>query len=349
MRRAPGPSGGTEGGFALATVVFLLFAIGVLGAAGYQLVATEFTLADQAQQGEEALVVARAGLERFLGEQIGQVGDSVSYAIGNGVATITTRKVLEKDSRNHLYYVRSEGTVTDIRNPSIPAKRVVGTYAWHRISPVPHKAAILITGGNLEIRSSAEVSGLNYADSLDCSTGGSTGVYAVATGGKVRTRSGGTYCGVPDPEDESYSGFSEVYDTAGIRWDILSDPNFPVEFDGSLPNFGLLPSDSFPLIRYQGNLTAHLWWGRGVLIVTGRFRPGYLFNWDGIILAGELDRVRSWYHPTIHGMLIAGLNKSNPNERIDSGDFYYDSLKAAAADRTLSYLQVVENTVFEAN
>ena len=136
--------GRDEGGFVLALVVLMLFAISVAGAAGYLVVNTEFSMARYSQQGAEAETVARAGLHRFVAEQLGVVGDSVSYAIGNGVALITTRKVAEIDSLDHVYYVRSEGTVTDVLQPGTPARRVVGAYAHYRRRPLKHWGALVV-------------------------------------------------------------------------------------------------------------------------------------------------------------------------------------------------------------
>lgn len=346
------PTGDPRSGFVLGLVVLMLFAIAVAGAAGFQLVSTEFTLAVQGRDGQKALVVARAGLSRFLGEQIGAVGDSISYAIGDGIATVTTRKVLEQDSLNHLYYVRSEGTVSDLFSTD-PAARVVGTYAWHRIAPIPLKAMILMTDSNFEIRDNAVVSGLDQATTSDCSGGGTVGVYGVGTGGTVRTRSGGQYYGYPGPEDESYNNFAQVYDTMNIRWDILTDPNFPVDFNNSSPYWPSLPSDSFPLVRYTGNQTLYGWsgpsGGQGVLIVTGELTPSWAFSWDGIILAGSLGGNASYHHPYVRGMVLAGMAGNQSNEDLRSGSFLYHSCFAYAANRSLSYLEVVDNTVFEAN
>ena len=200
---SPAPPG-DRGGFVLAMVVLFLFAIAVAATAGYQMVNTEFMLSQSSREGQKALVVARAGLERFLGEQIGVVGDSVSYAIGDGIATITTRLVLEEDSLNHLYYVRSEGNVADIRTPDDPARRVVGTYAWHRQSPLPHKGAVVMAEGRIRLRNSADVDGNDAATVGDCAGGVTAGVAGVGSrwrGIRPRKRSTptSTRCTTPSP------------------------------------------------------------------------------------------------------------------------------------------------------
>lgn len=337
-----------RGGFALVMVVFLLFAVAVAGATGYQVVSSEFALARQNRDSQEALAVARAGLQRYLGETVGVVGDSVSYAIGNGIATVTARKVFQKDTLNHLYYISSEGKVEDARTPLLPAKRSVATYAWHRLNPIPLKAAVWVSGGNTTFSnpflSTTRVSGFDSAKVADCSGGRTAGTRAVAKGaGNIS----GTLTG-PAPTSVTYSGFSAFRDTVGIRWDILSNSSFPVDFQGSYPSWASLPSDSFPIVRFIGNHTTGSASGRGVLIVTGTLTMNSVFSWRGIILAGAVANVGSFNYPSVEGMLIAGLNASNPNVTL-RGTFQYHSCNAYAANRSLSYLEVVSGTLFEVN
>ena len=70
--------GARRGGFALGLVVLLLFAIGVAGAVGFQVVQVESQLSNQAREMNLALSVAEAGLKRFLGESRDCVGKNRS-------------------------------------------------------------------------------------------------------------------------------------------------------------------------------------------------------------------------------------------------------------------------------
>jgi len=342
-------------GFALALVVLMLFAIAVAGITGYQVVSTELALSTQNRDAAEALSVARAGLQRFLGEQLGSVADSVSYAIGNGIATVTTRRVLAKDSLNRLYYIRSTGTVADARAPASPARRAVGTYAWHRRSPIPLKGALWVSGGALLLSYSssfgttAHADGNDHATAMDCAGGGTTGVAGVVHGGTVAAVGGASYVGNPD--HVGYAGFDAVFDTVGIRWDVLTSPSFPVDFEDAMPDFTALPADSFPIVRFNGSLAPDHTHGRGVLLVKGTFVPGTDFGWDGIILAGRLGDVghSGGYPPLVRGMLIGGMNDANPSVTLQSGEYDYHSCNAYKADRALSYLEVVGKTIFESN
>ena len=131
-----------------------------------------------------------------------------------------------------------------------------------------------------------------------------------------------------------------------LRCDVLQDPSFPFEFDGSPPNFAALPSDSFPLVRYQGNLApGSSWSGRGVLVVTGMFDPTTSFNWDGIVLAGSVDDI---IQGRIAGILFGGFDGPNPYDEVDVlMDIDYNSCYVYAANRALSYLELVDHTIFD--
>jgi len=336
-------------GFAMAMVVLMLFAIAVAGATGFQVVSSEFTMAQQNRDGQEAQAVARAGLQRFLAEQIGEVGDSVSYAIGDGIATVTARRVLGTDSAAQLFYVRSVGEVADARTPLLPASRAVGTYVWHRVAPIPQNGALWVSGGVLTLSGSALVSG-NDADTTGACAGAGAKAGVLRGGNILPAPSGGAHV-VGTPQAADYTNYAAFYDSVGVRWDVLSDPSFPVDFDGYYPNFGALPADSFPVIRFTGNKTVSFTSGRGVLIVTGTLTFSWLFSWDGIILAGRLANLGnlSPWAPTVNGMLIGGLNAANPNARLQSGTYRYDSCKAYKANESLSYLQVMRDAMVEIN
>jgi len=84
--------------------------------------------------------------------------------------------------------------------------------------------------------------------------------------------------------------------------------------------------------------------------VTGRLRTFTGFSWDGIILAGELGYSYATTGdppPEFNGMVIGGLDPSNPNLYVYNGTYNYHSCNVYAADAALSYLELIENTVFE--
>lgn len=337
-----------RGGFVLLLVVLMLFAISVAAATGYLVVSSEVTMAKYSGQGAEALSVARAGLQRFVSEQIGVVGDSVSYAIGDGVALITTRKVAEEDSLTDVYYIRSEGSVIDVFTPGTPALRVVGAYAYHHRRPLRHWATMMVSATAAYAQNTGgRIDGNDYNTASDCPGGNATdiaGAIARTTTGQL---SGGVLAGSPNGRQWS-GGYAQMYDSVDIRWDVISDPTFPVDFEGTPPNWASLPSDSFPVIRVNGYFNpGSSWSGRGLLIVNGELDASSSFSWDGIILAGSMDDI---HEGTIRGLLVAGLDGTNPYSTVYwRGTIRYYSCYVYEANESLSYLELIDNTLFEAN
>ncbi len=341
MTRAP-VSGPSRDGFALGFVMLMLFAISITAMTGFLIVSSEFSMSNHAKEGAGVIAVANGGMQRFLADQIGVVGDSVIYAIGWGIATVTSRKLMEKDSLNHLYYLRSEGTLSDIRFPGAPvARRVVGAFAWHRLNPLAHHAAVIVSANQIDA-ANGNIDGYDQSTAIECSGGGTAGITGAITKDVVAGNVNG------NPQNEKWSvGFTQMYDSVGLRWDVLEDPSFAFEFDGSPPNFSSLPSDSFPLVRYQGNLSpGSSWSGRGVLVITGRFDSQSGFSWNGIVLAGSTD---DGLDGRIDGMLVGGLDGPNPYSAVEVRmAVEYNACHVYAANRALSYLELVDNTIFEA-
>jgi hypothetical protein len=302
-------------------------------------------MSNHAKEGAEVVSIAHGGMQLFLAEQTGAVvGDSVVYEIGLGIAIVTSRKLMEQDSLNHLYYLRSEGTLSDIRVPGAPvATRVVGAFAWHRLNPLPHRAAVIFAGNDINVSQNdgGDVDGDNHSWSGQCPGWASADI----TGSIAEGHTGGAINGNPDDAHLAWAQ-TDMADSLNLRWDILEDPNFEFEFDGSPPNFASLPADSFPLVRYQGNLApGSSWSGRGVLVVTGMFGPTTSFDWDGIVLAGSTEDEIEGH---IEGMLIVGLDGPNPTQDIEVWmDIDYNSCYVYAANRALSYLELVDHTIFD--
>jgi hypothetical protein len=333
-------------GFVLPFVVFMLFAISVAGVTGYLVVASEFEMSKYSRDGAEALAVARAGLERFVAEQVGVLPDSGSYAMGDGVAVITTRRLFAQDSVTEYYYLRSEATVTDVRSPGTPARRVVGATAIYHRRPLAHHALVMIGTDRIDVGiSGGEIDGFDRDDASDCPGGGASPITGAVARLVVTESDSDDIEGSPDWELWS-GGWSAVLDSTGLRWDVLSDPNFPVEFENTMPNFASIPADSFPLIRYTGWMSSSAD-GRGVLIVDGVFDPASSFRWRGIVLARDIDDITQGH---IDGLVVAGLEGPNMYTTIDyRTDSHYHSCYVYAANETLSYLELLPNTVIETN
>ncbi len=335
-------------GFVLALVVFMLFAISVAGAAGYLVVASEGAMARYSSQGDEALAVARAGIERFVGEHSGTVPDTVTYAMGDGVVVVTPRKMAETDSLTHVYTLKAEATVADPRTPDSPARRIVAAQAVLHRRPIPHMAALVTSVNSLIVHPLGTTVGIDTNTFLQCPGGGATPIAGVVARSSVL----GTSVGVPLFELWP-GGWTEVRDSIVARWDVLSDPDFPVDYENTLPSLGSIPADSFPLVRYTGAsiLNTAGRHNRGVLIWVGNFRPWFLFNWDGIVLVENMDEPFLGFlgGGSVDGMLIAGLDANNSPSSLDMRtSVRYASCNVYAANESLSYFELLPNTMFEA-
>lgn len=331
-------------GFAMAMVVFFLFAIGVAGAAGYQLVSLEWDLSTQGKEGDLAFAVADAGLERYVGEHIGRPVDSVTYAIGAGTATIRVRKLLEVDSATDLYLLRSVGEVTDARWSDSPARRTVGQHALLHRAPVGIHAALLTTVGNVRVRAGGRIDGEDDASSSDCSAGGLYDLPGIMNTGTYSDQGGGDVDGSPD--HVRIQPAAAVIDSARVRWDVLESSSFPVPHDGSPPDWAGVAADSFPVVRATADLSAgSAWAGQGVLIVPGALSIQSGFEWKGIILAGEVSNLGSGGgSPRIDGIVVGGLDGQGGSFEMRGTRLRYDSCHALAANASLAYFEPVPGT-----
>lgn len=363
------PGGWREGrlGFVMALVVFLLFAVGIAAATGYAVVSLESAMAEQAGESAEALAAARAGLERFVGEHLGVPRDSTLYAVANGTAVVRARRLATLDESRglDLYVIQSEGRVEDPVNPRSPARRLVTQHAQLQRKPVGRHAAALLSYGTVVATDWGQIRGVDHSTAGACMESGTEDLPGIVHRGtasvsppwdSVSLRGNrpapplspnGSVVGRPVAVG-AFPDHATLYNAVGLRWDVLTDPDFPVAFDGAVPDFGALASDEYPVVRYRGSLTANSSWsGRGVLIVTGTVTFGGGFSWDGIVLAGDMADTDSLFW--IRGLLVAGLNGGRPTLRLDGfPQIFYDVCSALRASASLAYLEPLSETRWEA-
>ena len=291
-----------RGGFVLALVVLLLFGIGVAGAAGYQVVFTEALLSVHAKETQTALSIARAGLRSYIGKQIGIHEDTVTYSIEGGDAVVTARLVSEIDDFETLYLLGSEGVYTDPTFTGSAARRKVYQYAIKREVALNHVAMLTMVTGTLYVENNAHIDG-NEEAGVGCPQA-SVDITAVRMGtppGSVTIDSGDPIDG-PNPEIVYLGSEAAALDAIGINWDVLTDPNFAVDYEDVWPSCAL-PVDSFTVTRFNGNLSSSPPCNRpGVLIVKGSFTGAAGLQWDGILLAGHIATTSNNWR--IDGLLV---------------------------------------------
>ena len=333
-----------RGGFVLSLVVLLLFGIGVAGAAGYQVVLNEALLSVHAKETQTALSIARAGLRSYIGKQIGVHEDTVTYSISGGDAVVTARLVSEIDDFETLYLLGSQGVYTDPTFTGSAARRTVYQYAVKREVALDHVAMMTQVTGDLYTRTLAHVDGNDGAAVLECEQT-SVDLTALMMGSGSWSNQGGDPIDGPDPEVINVGSVAAL-DAIGIDWNVLTDADFPVDYEDVWPSCAL-PADSFTVTRFNGNVTAPASaCGQGVLIVTGNFLADVGFQWDGILLAGYIvDTTNDW---RIDGLVVGGLDGNGTATAFrDNTHIDYHRCYAFQAGKRLSHFEPVGSTWWE--
>ena len=335
-----------RGGFVLALVVLLLFGIGVAGAAGYQVVLSEALLSVHAKETQTALSIARAGLRSYIGKQIGIHDDTVIYSIEGGDAVVTARLVSVIDDFQTLYLLESEGVYTDPTFTGSPARRTVFQYAVKREVALNHVAMMTQVTGDLYVEDDAHIDGNDGASSGACEQSSVDLTALIMGSGSVTIQSGDDPIDGPNPEVVSLGSSTTALEAIGINWAVLTDTNFPVDYEDMWPSCAL-PADSFTVTRFNGNLSApSSVCGQGVLIVTGDFTGGDGFQWDGILLAGHIVTTNNNYR--IDGLVVGGLDGNGTLTRLDDNTHIdYHRCYAFQAGRRLSHFVAVGSTWWE--
>ena len=187
---------------------------------------------------------------------------------------VTARLVSEINDFETLYLLGSEGVYTDPTFTGSPARRTVYRYAVKREVALDHVAMMTQVTGDLYVENDAHIDG-NDGASIGACQQSSVDITAVIMGSGSFTKEDDPIDG-PDPE-VIYVGSAAALDAIGIEWDVLTDTDFPVDYEDAWPSCAL-PADSFTVTRWNGTSECSLGsvCGRGVLIVTGNFLAAQL-------------------------------------------------------------------------
>ena len=344
-------------GFALAMVVFLLFAVAIAGLTAYQVVSVESELASGNGDASAALTIANAGLHRYVAERISEFGTD-TYLMGRGSVTVTPRRLARVNDSTEMYLLEAVGTVTDPRYPTSPATRIVRQYAHLNTMPLRAVAALIAMENVVDLTEPFQVAGNDMPETDDCvSVQGvrfsTRGIAATGTAGDGTTQASASSNTVSPDRYQVGATAAAVVAAAEVRWPAIKDPDFNIGvYDGVMPNFAAIPADSFPVIRMNGNYTLNQA-GRGALIVTGFFYHEEDMDWDGIILAGRIDNGTS-LHRTIgntarlRGVLVAGLdgiqNFGGPDLLVQRLEILHNPCYVRKANRSLAYLSLIDGS-----
>jgi hypothetical protein len=322
------PVRSVEEGFALPVVVFLLFAIGVAAAAGFQIVQTEAKLSTYTRDAGKALSIANGGLRRFLSVLDPNVIDTAQYAIDGGNVEVWARKVHRNPFPRETWLITARGEYGDpfaAANEG-PALRIVRQLATFRRAPLNVKGVIANTG--TVSQTGGTIVAVDQSTSAQCADAPRpTIVNRFADGAGAL-------------------GAQAVLDSLDVPWSMLTDPSFAVDYENAWPTG--LPVTDWPIVRFTGNVdVASLGasWStvrRGLLIVQGTLTLGAPIRWDGIILAGRLASpvVDGLGRPmighanlAIDGLLVGGLGGPPVNINFNAGTMRYHSCKVLSAGK----------------
>ena len=113
-------------------------------------------------------------------------------------------------------------------------------------------AAMTQVTGNLYVREDAHVDGQEEA-SAGCEQASVDIIGVMMGSGSLSIEDGSRIEG--NPNSVSLGSSTAALDSIGIDWDVLSDTDFPVDYENTWPPCAL-PSDSFTVTRFNGNVSA---------------------------------------------------------------------------------------------
>jgi hypothetical protein len=302
MTRTPSPR---DAGFALPLTIFVLTLVTIMLAATMVQVQADRRIAQSSGDVVEALVIAQAGLERYMSHYDSSSirppdGDSLRINLTGGYADVVAHVVRRPadTTANFLYIVRSRGRLIEPTQGASPrAVRTVAQFAtWH-------SASMDILGA------------LTAVNDFACSGCGGTyllighdqcGMRPSVPG--LRTPTGPTSNAVPpyiDPatlEGPSASTFaSQAF--IGIDWAAVIGGAFVPDYTS------LVNTSSWASYLLPGNTTITDVSGTGLLVVAGDVEfAGSYFEWRGAVVVGgyadfDADTTR------VAGVLVTGIEQ----------------------------------------
>jgi len=309
-------------------------------------VLNEAVLSVHTKETQTALSIARAGLRMYMGKQMGvEHDDIITYPLEGGDAVVTARRVAEVDGHETLYLLSSEGVYADPTFEGSPARRTVYQYVKKRGVVLDHMAALTQATGGVRLRSGTNTYGDDGASSGDCEQPQANLMSVLMGSGSLEIDKGANLNGTS--ESLTVGSKQAVLDSLNLDWDLITNPSFAVDYEDELPDYGTLPYDSFPTVRFNGSLTLDKndeGWGLLIVKQTLTVEDGWW--WDGMVLAGHLVTPNNqiW----ITGLAVAGLDGLGGYTDIrDKTEIKYHRCYAYKAGEKLSHFVPVGGTWWE--
>ena len=324
-----------ERGFALPITLFLIAILTLMLGSAFTRAATENQIAGSSKATVDALFVAQAGLQKYLGQDFTDLdsprplsGDSVRLDVPGGWAWVVP-DVLQTPADtmdNFRYIIRSTGYVVDPNDESTPlASRTVAQFADWQHAWLDAPRAALIAANGLEIESdNVELNGQDQSNPL-CA-----GDPLLPAGFGARLPAGEN----SDLDDAEFRGSpallelgtqESVAQLVNIDWEAIRAGGFIPDYTS--PQNGL--TGDFPSQLVAGNYSESIdhFEGEGLLIVTGDLevvKDRDHWSWRGVILVGGEASIEA-DHVYINGTIISGLNYlTGDSPTDDDSDFAGD-------------------------
>ncbi|MGW8282091.1 MAG: pilus assembly PilX family protein [Gemmatimonadota bacterium] len=329
-----------ERGAALVIVLIALVGLTALAAAGMMTTGSDLQIAENMDASTRAFYAADAGLQTYIGSNNdGTTGDT--YAPDSlTTVTVTPRKLTEIAGGRVLYRITS--TAVYVQAPGDTAVRTVSRVAIFSDGSIAVPASFTAASGFLKTGGAGMISGQDWASAGNpkCPDSPKPAVAGVKVPPSGYWQDGGAPVPDGDPPIEDGDTGAEMLADIGLDWDGivnggLISPDYTIPPD-TWPNFGSLPSDEWPVIYVEGNISVSPSnSGRGTMIVRGNLSLNGSFNWDGAILVGGY--ITSNGYQTVQGATVAGLNillgETPSATDIGNGnkEFKYDSCKLKQA------------------
>lgn len=332
-------------GAALPLTLFIIVMLTTLAAGAFTMIGSERRVNDDSKAQLDAYVLARRGLEQFVGSRssLGFTStppaavESTTIALPGGFAEVVMRQVRPPVDSTvpGLYLVRARGfkTVGGSVAGNVTAQRTVAEYARFQYASLEVTSAWTAMAGLQKNGGSGTLSG---ADA--CGAKASVaGVAVPHTPGYTQSGGGSVPSGSPNIKDLGTA--AQTVDAVQLDWaGIVSGSAVQADIDypgGTWPSStDFADSEFWPVIRAQGDFSIPAD-GKGTLIVTGNLTMSGSIRWRGIILVG--GALISNGNNTVDGAVISGLNTklgmSVPVSDVGNGTktYRYNSCDVASA------------------
>jgi len=315
--RTPGRAPRARKGAALPLTLFIIVTLTVLSAGALTMIGSERKVNDDNKAQLDAYILARRGLEQFVGSRASlgftsvppAAVESTTVTLPGGFAEVVMRQVRPPVDSTvpGLYLIRARGFKTSGGSVSgnVTAERTVAQYARFQYASMDVASAWTAMGGLQKNGTSGTLSGVDACGAKSAVAG-----VAVPHSPGYAQSGGGSPVPNGSPNIVDMGTAAQTASTVQVDWSgivggnaIQADVEYP---GGSWPSSSDFADSQFwPVIRVNGDFSVPSD-GKGTLIVTGNLTISGSTKWRGIILVG--GALTSNGNNTVDGAVISGLN-----------------------------------------